>query len=103
MYPDKEVKVGDKWTEKFKPKDGKDVTVDYEVVEQTKVGDADALKIKGKLSEDGPMKGDCTYWIGKDGAMLKFELDLKSWPVPFAGDPHDFDVKMKGEIVKPGA
>jgi len=100
IYPNREVKVGDKWTEKFRPRDGKDITFDYEVVEQTKVGDADALKIKGKLSEDGPMKGDTVYWIGKDGTLLKYELDLKGWVVPFAGNDTEFDAKIKGEIVK---
>src|SRR6185436_1704891 len=57
VYPNKEVKVGDKWQAKYKPaKDAKDMTTDYEVVELTKVGDTEAIKVKGKLTEDGPMK-----------------------------------------------
>jgi hypothetical protein len=100
VYPDKEVKAGDKWSFKYKPtKEAKDITMDYEVVEQTKVGDVDALKIKGKLTEDGPMKGNNIYWIAKDGRMLKFELDLTNWIVPMAGNT-EFDAKIKGELVK---
>src|SRR5579862_5243648 len=43
VYPGKEIKTGDKWTEKFKPKDGKDITIDYEAVEESKVGDTDVI------------------------------------------------------------
>ncbi|HVT13381.1 MAG TPA: hypothetical protein VHE55_14030 [Fimbriimonadaceae bacterium] len=101
IYPSKEIKVGDKWTTKFKPaKDAKEITIDYEVVEQSKIGDDDVLKIKSKLSEDGPMKADDTYWIGKDGKVLKFDLDIKGWPAPFTGGAQDIDAKIKGEYVK---
>lgn len=101
IYPDKEVKAGDKWSVKYKPaKDAKDMTVDFEVVEVGKVGDAEALKVKGKVSEDGPMKADTIYWIGKDGKLLKFDLDVKGWIVPFAGNNIELDAKIKGELVK---
>ncbi len=100
IYPDKEVKVGDKWSAKYKPKDGKDISVDYEVLEQTKVGEVDVLKIKGKISEDGPMKGDNVYWVGKDGKLVKFDLSLTAWTVPIAGGPGEIDAKIKGEIAK---
>jgi hypothetical protein len=66
VYPDKEVKVGDKWTVKFKPaKDAQEVTSDYEVVEMTKVGEFE-LDIKnwvvpmadGMPAFDAKVKGD---------------------------------------------
>jgi hypothetical protein len=101
IYPDKEVNVGDKWTVKFKPaSDAKEMTVDYEVVKEVKVGDAAALEIRGKLSEDGPMKGDDTYWIGRDGTLLKFDLNLTNWIVPFAGEHSEVDAKIHGDWVK---
>lgn len=101
IYPSKEIKVGDKWTTKFKPAKGaKEMTVDYEVVEQTKIGEDDVLKIKTKLAEDGPMKADDIYWVAKDGKVLKFDLDIKNWVAPFAGNGADLDAKIKGEYVK---
>lgn len=100
IYPEKEVKVGDKWSAKYKPKNGKDISLDFEVVEQAKVGDADVLKVKSKMTEDGPMKSENLYWVGKDGKVLKFELDIKSWVVPLPGAPGDFDAKVKGELAK---
>lgn len=103
VYPDKEIKVGDKWTRKAKPaKDGKDLTMDYEVAETTKVGEVEVMRIKAKLTEDGPMKGDITYWVAKDGRVMKFEFDLKNWVVPIAAGIPDFDAKGKGELVKNG-
>lgn len=100
IYPGKEIKTGDKWSAKFKPaKDAKEMTADYEALEESKVGDTPAIKVRAKLSEDGPMKADNVYWIGKDGSVLKYELDIKNWVVPMAGTG-DFDAKVKGELVK---
>ncbi|MFI5385393.1 MAG: hypothetical protein ACHQ50_04645 [Fimbriimonadales bacterium] len=100
LYPDKEVKAGDKWSVKFRVgKDTKEIAADYEVVEQTKIGEADALKIKGKLNEDGGLQSDGVYWLGKDGKVLRFEIDVKNWPVVGAGIP-PLDAKIRGELVK---
>lgn len=100
-YPDKEVKVGDKWTVKFVPfKDAREMTAAYEVLEQTKVGEIEALKVKGKLTDAGSgLVSDGSYWVGKDGKVLKFDLDVKSWVVPMAG-AGEFDAKIKGELAK---
>lgn len=100
VYPNKEVKPGDKWTAKFKasPTD-KEVAVNYEVAELVKVGEVDALKVTAKFSGEGPFKGGGAYWLSKDGVLLKYELDLKSWTVPLAGQS-DFDAKVVGEIAK---
>lgn len=105
VYPGKEVKVGDKWTSKVKPKDGKEITSDYEVVEIAKVGDVEAMKVKLKLSEEAPkdgvaMKAEGFHWVAKDGKVLKFELDIKNWIVPMAQGMPEFDAKVKGELIK---
>lgn len=100
VYPNKVVQPGDKWRAKFKPSPtDKEILVDYEVAEVGKVGAADALKVTAKFSGEGPFKGDGTYWLSKDGLLLKYELDLKHWTVPLSGQS-DFDAKVAGEIVK---
>ncbi|HWA84558.1 MAG TPA: hypothetical protein VG820_14035 [Fimbriimonadaceae bacterium] len=100
VYPNKEVKKGDKWTAKLKPSAAdKEIGVEYEVLDEAKVGDADALKVKATFSGEGPFKASNTYWLSKSGEILKFELDLTSWTVPLAGQS-DFDAKVTGEIVK---
>ena len=45
------------------------------------------------------MSGSEVFWVGKDGAILKYDLDLKNWTVPFAGEPSEFDAKIHGEWV----
>ena len=105
IYPDKEVKAGDKWQVKFKPaKDAKEFTSDFEVVAIEKVGDVEAMKVKAKMVEGAKegegMSANNLYWIGKDGKVLKFELDIKNWVVPMATGMPDFDAKVKGELVK---
>jgi hypothetical protein len=107
IYPGKEVKAGDKWTTKFKPgvasRDAegiKEMTYDYEVVCEEKVGDVDALRVKAKLTEDGPMRGNNVYWVGKDGKVLKFEADLQKWGVFIGGNAVELDAKLMGDLVK---
>jgi hypothetical protein len=106
IYPGKEVKAGDKWTTKFKPgaasRDAegiKELTYDYEVVGEEKVGDVDALRVKAKLTEAGPMRGNNVYWLGRDGKVLKFEADLQKWGVFIGGNAVELDVKLKGDLV----
>jgi hypothetical protein len=106
IYPAKAVAVGDKWTTKFKPgegtegaKDVREMTYDFEVVGKEKVGNLDTLRIKAKLTEDGPMKSEGFYWIAKDGRILKFEADIRHWTMRMGGKSGEIDAKLKGELV----
>ncbi|HVT12921.1 MAG TPA: hypothetical protein VHE55_11705 [Fimbriimonadaceae bacterium] len=100
VYPNKEVKKGDKWTAKLKPSEAdKEISVAYEVSDETKLGDVDALIVKATFSGEGPFKASNTYWVSKSGDILRFELNLTSWTVPLAGQS-DFDAKVTGEIAK---
>lgn len=88
-YPPKPVQVSDKWTIEVTPKaaSAKKMKYAFEAAEVTKVGDTDVMKITSKMTEDGPdgMSSDGTWWVAKDGSIVKFKLDLKNWIVPFAG------------------
>lgn len=103
VYPGKAVDIGDKWSASVKPnkdKDDRQFTWAYEVKGVEKIKEADTLKIAGILSEKGndPMSGSGTWWIGKDGTVVKFSLDIKGWVVPMAGST-PIDAKMTGEAV----
>jgi hypothetical protein len=99
-YPDKAIKVGDKWSVEVSPKSAgaKKMKYDFEAKEISKVGDKDAMKIESTQKEEGEngLKSDGTWWIGKDGAVLKFKLDVKNWIVPFAGNG-PIDAKITGD------
>lgn len=101
-YPDKAVEVGDTW--KYADKedeavDGHRTILEYKVIEEDKVGGKDALKIEFKLKEEGdaPMTGDGHFWVDRNGVVLKFKMNLESWPVPIAGDV--VDAEISGEIM----
>lgn len=90
IYPDKPIGVGDKWEFTFKPSgDNADklLTWSYEAKAVEKVKDQDAMKITAKFDEKGSegMHGSGDYWLAKDGKILKIDLNVKSWPVPMAG------------------
>lgn len=104
VYPTKAVGAGDKWSSIVKPnkdKDERQLTWSYEVKGIEKVKDVDALKVAATLSEKGsdPMSGDGTWWIGKDGTVLKFELKIKNWVVPMSGGEL-INATIKGEAAK---
>lgn len=93
-YPDKPVGEGDKWSLEIRPYTGKDdfmLTYAYEVKGVESVDSVDALKITLKLTEKDQygMTGEGTWWVGKDGSVLKFEMKMKNWVVPMAGEPFD--------------
>ena len=101
-YPDKTVEVGDTW--KYADKedeavDGHRAVVEYKVVEEDKVSAKDALKIEFKLKEEGdaPMTGDGHFWVERSGVVLKYEMNLESWPVPMAGEA--FNAEITGELI----
>ncbi|AIE84105.1 hypothetical protein [Fimbriimonas ginsengisoli] len=98
-YPDKAVKVGDKWTLDLTPKakDAKKMSYTFEAKEVEKVGGKEALKVISTQKEDkGDLTSDGTWWIGRDGAVLKMKLVVKKWIVPFAG-ADAFDATIIGE------
>ncbi len=100
-YPEMPVGEGDKWTAEVRPYKGKDdflLTYAYEVKGFEQIGDTDALKVALKLTEKGPdgMTGDGTWWIGKDGSVLQFEIKVKNWVVPMAG-PEPVEAKITGK------
>ena len=101
-YPDKAVEVGDTW--KYADKedeavDGHRTVVEYKVVVEDKVGKKDALKIEFKLKEEGnaPMTGEGHFWVDRNGIVLKYEMNLESWPVPMVGEA--FNAEITGEII----
>ncbi len=89
VKPEKPVAVGDKWTFDLIPKKAKDraVKYEYEVKAAEKLKDVDTLKINYKFTEKGSdgttAEGD--WWIAKDGHVVKFDIKVKNWIVPFAG------------------
>lgn len=90
VYPDKAVAEGDKWEGQVRPYKDKDdllLIYTYEVLGFEKVGDAEAIKVASKLTEKGrdAMGAEGTWWLGKDGALLKFSVKVTNWVVPMAG------------------
>jgi hypothetical protein len=102
-YPDKPVKVGDKWTVDITPKekDAGKISYTFEAKEVSKVGDQDVLKISSTETETGNdgIKNTGTWYVAHDGSILKFKLDIKNWVVPVTG-PDPVDAVITGEITK---
>lgn len=102
-YPAAPVKVGDKWTLDVTPatKDAAKISYTFEAKEVTKVGDIDALKVASTETEAGTdgIKNTGTWFIGHDGTILKFKLEVKNWVVPFAG-PDLVDATITGDVAK---
>ncbi|MCB8932020.1 MAG: hypothetical protein M9921_01780 [Fimbriimonadaceae bacterium] len=90
VYPEGAVGDGDKWTAEVRPFKGKDdllLTYAYEVKGVEKVDGADALRVAATLTEKGQdaMSAEGTWWVGKDGGVLKFQMKVTNWVVPMAG------------------
>lgn len=103
IYPSKPVGPGDKWESTVKPnkdKDDRALTWSYEVKGVEKVKDVEALKVSATLTEKGAdgMTADGSWWVAKNGSILKFEVKLKKWVVPMSnGGP--IDATISGEAV----
>ena len=97
-YPDKAVAVGDKW----EAKSGKaeQMTFSYEAKSVEKVKDVDALKISCKFKEgDKGSRGEQTWWVAKDGKILKFDVNMKDWMMAFSDNgPMNLDASFKGSL-----
>ncbi len=98
-YPDKPVAVGDKWSVVITPPDkGQTFTYNCEAAAIKDVDGTPTLLVAVKVKEDGPdaITGSGTWWVSKEGKVLKFELKLKTWVVPMAGTDDITDVVMTG-------
>jgi hypothetical protein len=103
VYPEKPVKVGDKWSETVKNPNG-ELKIDYELVGVEKVGEVEALKIKttartvnGKEGES--YSADGFTWIDpKTGMAVKMETRIKGMQTE--GAPMPIDGTLKMELVK---
>jgi len=103
VYPEKPVKVGDKWSDTVKHPAG-ELKIDYEFVGVEKVGEVEALKIKttartvnGKEGES--YSADGFTWIDpKTGMAVKMETRIKGMQVE--GAPMPIDGTLKMELVK---
>ena len=103
VYPEKPVKVGDKWSDTVKHPAG-ELKIDYEFVGVEKVGEVEALKIKttartvnGKEGES--YSADGFTWIDpKTGMAVKMETRIKGMQAE--GAPMPIDGTLKMELVK---
>ena len=103
VYPEKPIKVGDKWSETVKNAVG-DLKIDYEFVGVEKVGDTETVKTKmtarsvnAKEGED--YSADGFTWVDpKTGMAIKMETRIKGMQVE--GAPMPIDGTLKMELVK---
>jgi hypothetical protein len=100
VYPDKEVDTGDKWTVEpaLTDKSAIKAMYVYEVKGTEKVKDKEAFKVACKMTtaKDG-LSSTGTWWVTKEGKVLKFELELKNWTVPMAQST-PFDAHVTAEV-----
>ena len=103
VYPEKPIKVGDKWSETVKNAVG-ELKIDYEFVGVEKVGDTETVKIKMTARSVNAKEGegysaDGFNWIDpKTGMLVKMETRIKGMQVE--GAPMPIDGTMKMELVK---
>lgn len=103
VYPEKPIKVGDKWSETVKNAVG-ELKIDYEFVGVEKVGDTETVKIKMTARSVNAKEGegysaDGFNWIDpKTGMLLKMEARIKGMQVE--GAPMPIDGTLKMELVK---
>ncbi|MCS7209668.1 MAG: DUF6263 family protein [Fimbriimonadales bacterium] len=103
VYPDKPVKVGDKWSNTIKGSTG-EIKFDYELVGAEKLNETEAVKIKvtarlPNSDEASDRNAEGFGWVDpKTGMLLKLEARLKG--MQFEGAPMPIDGVMKMELVK---
>ena len=103
VYPEKPIKVGDKWSETVKNAVG-ELKIDYEFVGVEKVGDTETVKIKMTARSVNAKEGegysaDGFNWIDpKTGMLVKMEARIKGMQVE--GAPMPIDGTLKMELVK---
>jgi hypothetical protein len=103
VYPEKPIKVGDKWSETVKNPNG-ELKIEYELVGVEKVGDTEAVKIKVTARSVNAKEGegysaDGFTWVDpKTGMAVKMETRIKGMQVE--GAPMPIDGTLKMELVK---
>ncbi|BCW96044.1 MAG: DUF6263 family protein [Fimbriimonadales bacterium] len=105
FFPDKPVKVGDKWSNTTKGQNGSpDIETTYELVGTEKVADIESVKVKVSVravnaKEGEGFSGSGHVWIDpKTGMLVKSEMQIKGWQVE--GAPMPIDGTLKMELVK---
>ncbi|OYT73118.1 MAG: hypothetical protein CFK49_02095 [Armatimonadetes bacterium JP3_11] len=101
-FPDKPVKVGDKWSHTIKGQNGApDIVNTLELVGVEKLGEAEVLKIKVTLrtadtKESEGFSGDGFNWIDpKTGMLVKSEISVKGMVAEGAPMPLNGIIKME--------
>lgn len=103
VFPDKPIKVGDKWSETVKNPNG-ELKIDYEFVGVEKVNDTEALKIKTtarvvNAKEGEGFSADGSVWVDpQTGMAIKVETRIKGLQAD--GAPMPIDGTLKLELVK---
>jgi hypothetical protein len=99
VYPDAPVGVGDKWEAQWKSEEARasQLSYSFEVLEETKLGEVETLKVKSTMEEKatGGTRASGTWWVDRSGVVRQFELDVKLWIVPMAGT-ETVDALIKG-------
>lgn len=93
-----DLKVGSDWSVSLAAKANAGQTVDWKLktIGVEKIGDVETLKVAAKMTEKDGTSTDGTWWLRKDGKVQKFEVDVKQWTVPMAGE--SFDAKVTGKL-----
>ncbi|MBX3119203.1 MAG: hypothetical protein KF784_09070 [Fimbriimonadaceae bacterium] len=90
LYTGKPVAKGNAWKTQVKAeeKSAPVVEYNYESLGQEAVNGKDAMKFKVTMKEvaDEGVSADGTWWVAKNGVVVKFEMSIKDWLVPMAGD-----------------
>ena len=102
VYPEKPIKVGDKWSETVKNAAG-ELKIDYEFVGVEKVGDTETvIKMTARsvnAKEGEGYSADGFTWVDpKTGMAIKMETRIKGMQVE--GAPMPIDGTLKMELVK---
>lgn len=105
-YPDKPVKIGDKWDlETSMGENMPKIKVEYTAVGTEKINDTETLKVKvvgqtvGAKEGENNMSYDGHFWIDlKTGMTIRSELKIKG--LPAQGAPMPIDGTLKMELVK---
>ncbi len=108
LFPDKAVKIGDKWNGELKGEGNlPTLKAEYELVAKEKVGDIEALKIKFNIQEVAAQSGESStmntpttmsgfIWIDpKTGMLVRMNGSVKGMPAEGAPMPLDGTLTME--------
>ncbi len=101
IFPDKPVKVGDKWSHTMKGQNGApDMKGEFELVGVEKMGDTEVLRLKVSWTQaDGKADGTSAEGFilidSTNGMARRMEFKLKGLPVEGAPGPIDGTLRME--------